>query len=92
MAPWSHITLDFVTGLLPSDGHKVSMTMVIALPGLQTLCHCQSYSEKLLVKQRFLPPFPPQGHCVTLGPAIHITGVEDFLHTTHDKGKSFQKG
>lgn len=26
--PWSHITVDFVTGLLPSDGHTVILTIV----------------------------------------------------------------
>ena len=56
--PWSHIGLDFVTGLPPSNGHTVVLTIVdrfskavhfIALPKLPTA----SETAQLLVKHVF---------------------------------------
>ncbi|KAI3368665.1 hypothetical protein L3Q82_025402 [Scortum barcoo] len=76
--PWSHIALDFVTGLPQSNGKTVILTIVdrfskaahfVALAKLPTARE----TADLLTNHVVHPSWHSTGHCVGPGPAIRLT-------------------
>ncbi|KAI3365370.1 hypothetical protein L3Q82_010456 [Scortum barcoo] len=85
--PWSHIALDFVTGLPPSNGKTVILTIVdrfskaahfVALAKLPTARETGRPSRQ----PRRTPSWHSTGHCVGSGSAVHLTGLEVILYGT----------
>ncbi|KAI3354784.1 hypothetical protein L3Q82_004527 [Scortum barcoo] len=85
--PWSHIALDFVTGLPPSNGKTVILTIVdrfskaahfVALAKLPTARETADLLANHVVRLHGIP----QGHCVGSGSAVHLTGLEVILYGT----------
>lgn len=88
--PWSHIILDFVTGLPPSEGNTIILTVddrFSRSAHFMPLAKLLSAAEtgELLVQHVFCPSRDPEGHVV--GPGA-TEGVEDFLRGPWGNGKS----
>uniref|UniRef100_A0A3Q2DRC9 DUF4939 domain-containing protein n=1 Tax=Cyprinodon variegatus TaxID=28743 RepID=A0A3Q2DRC9_CYPVA len=82
--PWSHISLDFVTGLPLSQGKAVILTIVdrfskaahfVPLPKLPTAAE----TADLLVSSCGPAPWHPSRHSFGPWPTVHLQGVESLL-------------
>lgn len=83
--PWSHIALDFITGLPHSEGNTTTLTIVdrfskvehfVPLNKLPTALE----AAQLLVQHFFFPPLNFPQHPVELRTTVHLTGMESFLY------------
>ncbi|KAI3375592.1 hypothetical protein L3Q82_003912 [Scortum barcoo] len=83
--PWSHIALDFVTGLPPSNGKTVILTIVdrfskaahfVALAKLPTARETADLLANHVVRLHGIPRDIVSGS----GSAVHLTGLEVILY------------
>ncbi|KAK3535520.1 hypothetical protein QTP70_016934 [Hemibagrus guttatus] len=77
--PWSHLSVDFLTDLPDSGGF---MAIMVVVDRFSKGCK--------LVPLKGLPTAlqtAPRGHCVGLGPAVHLSGVESAVHATGHWGE-----
>lgn len=89
LCPWSHIILDFVTGLPLSEGNTIILTVddrFSRSAHFMPLAKLLSAAEtgELLVQHVFCPSRDPEGHVVRPGAT---EGVEDFLRGPWGNGK-----
>lgn len=87
--PWSHISLDFITGLPPLAGNTTILTTVhqfskaahfIALPELPT-----ALETAQLLTTRVLASWHPRGHRVLSWTSVYFLCMEEIL--LHPGGK-----
>ncbi|XP_035265328.1 uncharacterized protein LOC118223192 [Anguilla anguilla] len=88
--PWSHIGVDFVTGLPPSEGNMVILTIVdrfskaVHFVPLPTAAETADLLVHHVVHLHGIPT-----EVLGLGTAVHLTGLEDILSGSGDYREPF---
>ena len=92
--PWSHISLDFVTGLPPSKGNTTVLTVVDRFTKMVhfiLLLKLPSAKEtaEVMLRHVFRIHGFCQGHCVRPGPTVNFLFLEGVLPSTWSHRESF---